>query len=89
MKRLMSMRESTGGDKFWERRIALAFRWEAMALSQLVDFEVACFSTVTSPYRDTSLQLLGTSWTAHQQGGDSGKQEIFQPPQSVPSGNAQ
>ena len=52
----MSMRESTGGDKFWERHIALAFRWEAVAPSQSVDFEAACFSTVTSPHHDTSLQ---------------------------------
>ena len=44
----MSMRESTGGDKFRERHIALAFRWEAMASSQPVDFEAACFITVTS-----------------------------------------
>ena len=46
MRRLMSLRESTGGDKFRERHIALAFRWEAMAPSQSVDFEAACFITV-------------------------------------------
>lgn len=52
----MSMRESTGGDRSRERHIALAFWWEAMAPSQSVDFEAACFSTVTSPHHDTSLQ---------------------------------
>jgi hypothetical protein len=60
------MRESTGGDRSRETHIALAFRWEAMAPSQSVDFEAACFSTVTSPHHDTSLQLLGISWTARQ-----------------------